>query len=237
MTVTYHMDMIQGTDEWHRARLGILTASAMKNVITPSLKIADNKDTRAHVYEIVSQRACGYLEPEYESFDMQRGRVEEIYAKDLYSKHVAQAKDCGFITNDTWGFTIGYSPDALVGEDGLLEVKSRVNKYQVQTILNGEVPSEHVIQLQTALLVSERQWCDYISYSNGMPMFILRVTPNEEIQEAIIKAASTFEERVRELLEEYRRKSQGLIPTERRDFDTGDDIKPSVPYEEILMAG
>lgn len=72
------------------------------------------------------------------------------------------------------GFTLGYSPDGLVGDDGLIEAKSRVQKYQFQAIIehvasgSASVPAEFVMQLQTGLLGSECQWIDFISYSNGL---------------------------------------------------------------------
>ena len=133
-----------------------MTASELKSVITPTLKIADNKDTRSHLYKIVDERVSKFLEDHYESWDMARGKVEEIYAKDLYSENIAQIKDCGFITNNRWGFTLGFSPDGMVGDDGQVQVKSRNGKYQVQTIIDGEMPKDFLIQVQAELLISER---------------------------------------------------------------------------------
>lgn len=234
--LNYMWDLIQGTDEWHQARLGLLTASEMKNVITPTLKIADNKDTRTHLYKLVDERASQYLEDHFESYDMMRGKVEEIYAKDLYSQKIAQVKDCGFITNNRWGFTLGFSPDGMVGDDGMIEIKSRAGKYQVQTIIDDVVPKEHIIQVQTGLLISERKWCDFISYSNGRPMFVKRVLPDEKIQSAIEEACHAFEKRAAELLKIYVEKSQGMIQTERRDYETGSEIKPSEPSENVTDA-
>ncbi len=116
--IRYHPDLIQGSEEWHRARLGLLTASEMKLIITPTLKIASNDRERSHLYELLAQRVTGYVEPSYVSDDMLRGKEDEIDAVALYNKTIAQTVACGFVTNDRWGFTIGYSPDALVGDDG-----------------------------------------------------------------------------------------------------------------------
>lgn len=226
MSITDHWDLIQGTEEWRNARKGILTASKIEEIITPTLKIADNKTSRAYLYSIVAERSSGFKEQEFSSYDMQRGLVEEVYAKDLYSQNIAQSKDCGFITNDDLGFVIGFSPDGLIGEDGLIEIKSRYPKYQVQTILDQEVPSEYMPQIQAGLMVSGRAWCDFISYSNGMPMFVKRVYPDEQIIEAIKIAAVNFETKAQEMLADYKIKSKGLIKAERRDYsDTG--ITPS----------
>ncbi len=191
--INYNYDLEQGSDEWLAARCGILTASEMKLIITPAnLKPAKNDKCRAHVYELLSQRISQYVEPCYIGDDMLRGMYDEGEALEIYDREYAETKVCGFVTNDEWGFKIGYSPDGLVGEDGLVEVKSRRQKYQVQVIIDNEVPKEHLIQVQTGLLVTGRKWCDYISYSAGLPMAVIRVEADEEIQSAIIEAAAKF---------------------------------------------
>ena len=216
MTITYHKDLVQGSEEWLAARCGLLTASEMHLIVTPTLKAASNDKERTHLYELLAQRITGYVEPQYISDDMLRGMDEEITALDLYSKHHSKIDRVGFITNDKWGFTIGYSPDALVGEHGLVECKSRRQKYQIQTIVDGVVPPEYMIQIQTGLLVSEREWLDFISYSGGLPMFAMRCYPMPEYQEAIVKAAISFEERLAKNFQIYGQASQDYIPTERK---------------------
>lgn len=216
MTITYHPEVIQGDENWYAMRRGRLTASEMKLILTPTLKVADNDKTRAHLYELLAQRVTGHVEPTYVSEDMLRGQTDEIEARNLYAKHFAPVEECGFITNDRWGFTIGYSPDALVGDDGLIECKSRRQKYQAQTIIEGVVPDEYMLQLQTGLLVSERAWIDFISICGGMPLFKVRVYPIPEIQSAIIEAATKFEEKLAAKLVDYQLGCSGLIMTERR---------------------
>lgn len=221
--VVHHADLIQGSDEWLQARCGLLTASEMKLIVTPTLKIASNDKERAHLYELLAQRITGYVEPAYVSDDMLRGQEDEIEARALYAKHYAPVEDVGFITNDRWGFTIGYSPDGLVGDDGLIECKSRRQKYQVQTVVEnvGEetIQPEYVIQAQTGLLVSERKWLDHISFSGGLPMATVRVFPVPHVQQAILDAASDFERRLADKLAIYKAalaSSARLIPTKRR---------------------
>jgi len=203
MTITYHNDLIQGSDEWHAARCGLLTASEVKLILTPTLKIAANEKTRAHVWELLAQRLTRYTEPSYIGDAMLRGRRDEILARDLYSQHYAPVTEAGFITNDRWGFTLGYSPDGLVGDDGMIECKSRAQKFQIQTIAENEVPAEFMLQLQTGLLVTGRAWVDFISYSGGLPMFVKRVLPDLEIQGAIIDAATAFENTLDERANDY----------------------------------
>jgi len=220
--ITYHRDLIQGSDEWAQARCGLLTASEMKLIITPTLKLADNDKTRSHLWELLAQRITRYVEPHYISDDMLRGMDDEICARAKYEELRGPVEQVGFITNDCWGFTLGYSPDGLVGTDGAIEAKSRRGKYQVQTIVEnvgidrGEtIPAEYLMQHQTGLLVSERQWIDFISYSGGLPMAIIRVWPDAKVQNAIVEAAGEFERKLAEKLMIYERVAPGLIPTER----------------------
>lgn len=215
-----HANLIQGSDEWLAERCGLLTASEMKKIITPTLKVANNDTTRSHAFELAYQRISNFVEPQYVSDAMLRGQADEIYARAAYEEHFAPVTEVGFITTDRFGFTIGYSPDGLVGDDGLIEVKSRCGKYQVQTIASAAVPDEYMIQLQTALLVSERKWIDFISYCGGLPMFVKRVEPDPEMQEAIIAAAIAFEERVVDVESDFRAGLTllpKLIETERRE--------------------
>jgi putative phage-type endonuclease len=186
MTITYHDDLIQGSEEWHQARCGLITASEMKLILTPTLKVANNDKTRAHVWELAAQRITGYVEPTYIGEAMLRGHEDEILARALYSEHFAPVTEVGFVTNDEWGFTLGASPDGLVGDDGLIECKSRIQKYQVQTIVEhyraATIPDEFALQVQTALLVTGRKWCDLISYSGGLPMTAMRWFGHEKMK-------------------------------------------------------
>ena len=223
MTITYYRDLIQGSEEWLAARCGLLTASEMHLILTPTLKAASNDKERAHLYELLAQRITKYVEPRYISDDMLRGQEDEVDGVNLYAKTYAAVERVGFITNDKWGFVLGYSPDALVGLDGLVECKSRNQKYQIRTIVdyvtNGAIDPDFVIQVQTGLLVSERKWIDLISYCGGLPMATVRVLPDAKVQDAIIAAATAFETRLRAAQDKYElvlKSSARLIPTERK---------------------
>lgn len=220
-TVRIHADLYQGTEEWIAARCGMLTASEMSLIVTPTFKPARNEKERSHLYELLAQRITGYVEPRYVSDDMLRGQEDEIEALELYAKHYAATEAVGFITNDRWGFTLGYSPDAIVGSDGLVECKSRRQKYQIETFLvhvaENTIPADYLLQIQTGLLVSERSWCDLVSYSGGLPLAVIRAHADEAIQEKILAAAGDFEQRLRDAMDLYRATlaSTRLIPTKR----------------------
>lgn len=224
--IIYHPEMDQGSPEWLAARCGMLTASEVKLILTATGKIADNDKTRAHVWELAAQRISGYVEPHYISDDMLRGHDEEILARQAYHDFIAATHTVGFVVNRKLGFPVGCSPDWLVGTDGLGEAKSRRQKFHVQTICEnvwtdqGEtIPSEYVPQCQAALWVTERKWLDFVSYSNGLHMAIIRVLPDPVWQERFEEAATAFEARVQQAVNDYRSalaSGARLIPTERR---------------------
>lgn len=204
MTITYHRDLIQGSEEWAAARCGVLTASEMKFIITPTLKAASNDKERSHMFELLAQRITGYVEPAYVSDDMLRGASDEIEARALYAQHYAPVEEVGFIVREFGGFRLGYSPDGLVADDGLIEIKSRRQKFQVQTIVDDEMPDEYMLQVQTGMLVSGRAWCDFVSYSGGLPMAVMRIPADPATQEKILAAAEEFEDRLADCLAIYR---------------------------------
>ncbi len=147
---------------------------------------------------------------------------DEIAAVALYHKTYAKVQQVGFITNNKWGFTLGYSPDALVNDDGLVECKSRSQKYQIRTLVehvpNDIIDPDFMIQCQTGLLVSERKWVDLASYCGGLHMATVRVYPDAKVQEAIVAAATAFEERLaiaKAKLEDVLTSKARLIPTVR----------------------
>lgn len=221
MAIKYYTDVLQGSDEWFALRRGILTASDMKNIITPK-KLEVVKDP-AHLYELAAQRRSGFVEPTFVGEAMLRGKEDEILARALYNQHYAPVTECGFITNDKWGFTLGYSPDWLIGDDGQGECKSQCQKYHFETIANKFIDPEFRIQMQTGLMVSERAYCEFVSYCGGLPMATVKIEADAELQEKIKAAAFSFEEKLLRLLESYDEALSAqygrFIPTERRKLE------------------
>lgn len=219
-----YKDLEQGSLEWLEARRGIITASEVKLLVTPTGKIANNEKTRAHQWELLAQRVSGYVEPAYISDDMLRGMHDEVIARDLYSRHYVQVDEVGFITNDFDGVTIGCSPDGLVADDGMIEIKSRRQKYQIETIATDTVPPEYMLQLQCALLVASREWIDFVSYCAGLPMFVKRVYPDAEMQATILDAARVFELNMGALMLMYEQNAERFIDTERPEEASNEEI-------------
>lgn len=216
MTLTIHNDIEQGTDEWHDLRRGIVTASTVGQLITPrTIKVAANDTSRALTMQLVAERITGHTDPVFVSADMERGNWDEPIARDLYSETWAPVTEVGFMVRDEGTWRLGYSPDGLVGDDGSIEVKSRRPKKHLATILTDEVPIENMAQIQAGLFVSGRDWCDYISYSGGMPMWRKRVTPDARWFNAIEIAVENFEETAAQIVADYQAATDGLPMTER----------------------
>jgi hypothetical protein len=219
MTLHEFPDVVQGSDAWHDQRRGLVTASVVGKLLTPTLKVADNDTSRALTATLAAERITGWTEESHMTPDMWRGVESEPIARDLYSAHYQQAVEVGFMRRDEDGWTLGYSPDGLVINDGLIEIKAPRAKTHLNTILSDDVPTYNMAQCQAGLLVSGRKWLDYVSYVGGMPLFVKRVHPVPVWQEAIIAAACRFEENVAQIVADYEDATSGLPKTERIDLD------------------
>jgi hypothetical protein len=211
----------QGSEEWLDARRGIVTASVVGQLITPgTIKPASNDTSRALAQLLAAERITGRTEPVYVNADMERGTADEPIIRDLYRQHYAPVVEVGFMVEDKWGVQIGYSPDGLVGDDGLIECKSPRTKTHLSTLLADKVPSWNIAQIQCGLLVSGRSWCDFISYRDGWPLYVKRVEPDPKWRDAIINAATLAEHNITNLIATYRANTVGLHMTERTpDYD------------------
>jgi predicted phage-related endonuclease len=122
------------------------------------------------------------------------------------------------MTRDFGSYEIGFSPDGLIGDDGLLEIKSPRQKKHLATILADEVPLEYMAQCQTGLLVSGREWLDFVSYNGGMPLWRKRVEPDDKWQAAIKEAVEALEAVAEVMIASYHARTADLPKTERIDL-------------------
>ena len=220
--ITYHKNIIQGTPEWHSIRRGIVTASIAGKLITPTGKVANNDTVRQLAFSLAAERITGRTEEGPSTFHLDRGHTEEVFARELYAKNYDSVEQCGFIDSDELGFRVGYSPDGVT-KDGLIEIKSRMQKFQIQTICSGEVPDEYMAQLQFGLLVSDRPYIDFIQYSNGMELFVKRVIQNPAFFSVLIESVTLFEDRVKALVDDYKEKSIGLVVADLVEIKKDED--------------
>jgi putative phage-type endonuclease len=215
MTLIEYPEIQQGTSEWADVRRGVVTASSVGKLLTPSLKVANNDTSRALTATLVAERLTGWTEDTPMTSDMWRGVDAEPIARDLYSGHFAEVTETGFMLLEEDGWSLGYSPDGLVGTDGLIEIKAPRAKTHLNTIIRDKVPDYYMPQLQAGMLVSGREWIDFVSYCGGMPMWRQEVVPDEEWFTAITAACQTFEEVAAQLVARYRTNATGLPVTER----------------------
>lgn len=207
----------QGSDEWLAARCGLLTASMAGKLITPSLKTADNETSRGVIETLVAERLTGHVDFVYPNADMQRGTLDEPYARDLYSEQYAPVAEIGFATRDFNGRILGASPDGLVGEFGGIEIKSRKPKVHLRTILTNTVPAENLAQIHCCMTVLGRDWWDYVSYSGGWPLHVIRVHADNAWEAAILDALKAFEENAARMIDAYKAATDGKPVAPRID--------------------
>lgn len=221
MTLTIYNELEQRSGEWYAARAGNITASAIGKLITPTVKVASNDTSRGITTTLAAERITGHVEEIGTTPDMWRGIECEPLAREAYETHTGTTvEEVGFIVEDKWGTRFGYSPDGLVSTDGLIEIKCPRQKTHLSTILADQVPAYNMAQCQAGLLITGREWLDFISFSAGMPLYIKRVYPDPKWQAVLIEAAQTFEANVQDVVARYGPAVIGMPATEPRvDLD------------------
>jgi hypothetical protein len=204
MTYTEYPTLEQGSDEWIAARCGVLTASQIGKLITNStLMVANNDASRGLTEALVAERITGHVEYVHPSFSMQRGSLDEPYARGLYSAQYEPVTELGFAVRTINGHKLGASPDGLTPLGGL-EIKSRDPKIQLKTILSNTVPAENLAQVHANMTVFARESWDYCSYAGGWPLHVIRVHRDDKWQTAIRDALDKFEENAALMIESYK---------------------------------
>ena len=190
-------------------------AASKADTVPPIVQPAFGDTASSLLLTLVAERITGWTDPTFMSDDMCRGVESEPIARELYGRHYAPVDEIGFMIREDKGWRLGYSPDGLVGDDGLIEIKSPRSKTHVKTIVSGEVPAHYMAQCQSGLLVSGRAWCDFVSYVGGMPLWHKRVYPDAQWHAAIVDAVTAFEQRAEQMTDSYFRAVEGLPATER----------------------
>lgn len=183
----------QGSADWMALRRGIVTMSELDCLLVNG-KGEAGFGAAAFTYmdQLIGERITGEAaELPFTTRATERGHELEGVARSLYVDREGVALDQAAIILNHGA---GYSPDSLVSHDGLLEIKTKLPKFQVGVIISGEVPKEHVAQCQGGLWVSEREWIDFISYWPGMPMFVKRMYRDETMIDRIAERVATFYE-------------------------------------------
>lgn len=219
MTLHILPELEQGSPEWFDQRRGIVTASVVGKLLTPTLKVADNDYSRGLTATLAAERITGWTEDTPMTSDMFRGVESEPYARDVYAENFAPVEVVGFMRRDEDTWRLGYSPDGLVGDDGLIEIKAPRAKTHLKTILADEVPAHYMAQCQAGLLVSGRKWIDFVSFVGGMPLYVKRVKPDPAWFTAITAACVAFEANAAQTVADYEKRVTGMPKTVRLDFE------------------
>lgn len=214
MTLHYY-DVEQGEPEWLELRRGLITASEMKLLMSPKGKVADNDKSRAHLYELAAQRVSGFVEPHYISDDMLRGIENEQIAREAYESEHGPVTERGFYVLERDGMRIGYSPDGETFDGGLIEIKDRRQHHHLRVVLSGEAPEEHMLQMQTGLLVTGKPYIDYVQQCLGLPLMVKRVFPDPVMHDAIWNTCVSAESKINEFVTQFKEITRDWIKTER----------------------
>ena len=185
----------QGTDEWKQVKLGHISTSNFDKVL--------NKGAGRKLYmrKLAAERLSGIWEESYHNSIMGNGELTEQYAREYYEMlNDCDVRQIGFVSLDGW---VGSSPDGLVGEAGLIEIKCPLRSTHIETLLKEKMPTCYVSQVQGQLWVTGRKWCDFISYAplmNTRPFYCKRIFRDEEYIESISKQIQLFADQLRDMI-------------------------------------
>lgn len=163
------IDCEQGTPEWHAARAGRVTASRVADVVTRT-KSGWGASRKNYAAELVCEKLTKTVaEMGFTSAAMQRGTEKEPEARDAYRFLLgAQIETVGFVIHPRID-DAGASPDGLVGDDGLVEIKCPNSATHIETLLADRVPPKYITQMQWQMACTDRAWCDFVSYDDRLP--------------------------------------------------------------------
>jgi len=170
--------MEQRSIEWFAARLGKVTASKVADVIAKT-KTGYSTSRDNYMAQLVCERMTGTMGESFSNTAMQWGTDQEPLARAAYEAIADVLVDeIGFVVHPTID-AAGASPDGLVGDVGLIEIKCPNTATHIDTVLSDKVPSKYITQMQWQMACTGRKWCDFVSFDPRMPeglqLFIQRV--------------------------------------------------------------
>lgn len=192
----------QRSPEWYKARLGVITASGCYDMMTPSRR-------KAYALKLLAEKMTGEADAFAANDYMQWGIDYEQYARMLYEKKMdVKVEEVGFVFKDEERL-VGCSPDGLVGDDGLIEIKCPSSKVHISNMSDGPAKT-YFYQMQFQMFVCGRQWCDFVSYDPRIidcdkRLYVKRI---ERDQETIWKISSSSNATIH-LMEKLRGKIYG----------------------------
>lgn len=192
-------DCDQNSEEWFQLRAGIPTSSMFQTVMAMNKK-GDGAGLTQITYmrKLAGELITGKPMDNYSNRDMERGHILEEEARRYYAYMAdAQPEIIGFVRNGE----MGASPDALVGKNGIVEIKTKAPHLLIGWILKNEFPPEHKAQCQGQLMIAEREWVDIVGYFPDMPMFCIRAGRDEKYIKELSLHIDRFNGQLHELVE------------------------------------
>lgn len=200
------IDCEQGQPDWFQARLGIPTSSEFKTLLGIKKEAKEKVTRRTYMLKLAGEIITGEPMESYQNDHMERGQIMEAEARDLYS-FIAEVEPrrVGFIRNGDKGC----SPDSLLGEAGMLEIKTKLPHLLIDCLLKDEFPPEHKAQCQGALWVAEREWIDIAVYWPKLPLFVKRAYRDDGYIANIAGAVKEFNEELAATVKLIRERQTG----------------------------
>lgn len=171
-------DCVQGSEEWYKIKCGVPSASNFDKIITSSGD--PSKQAQKYLYRLAGEFVTGVSEETFQNANMLRGNELESEARNYYEMiNDTEVKQVGFIFNNP-DIEYGCSPDGLVGDDGMIQIKCPLAATHVGYLLDNKLPLDYFVQTQSELFVTGREWNDFMSYCPRMKPLIVRVKPDKE---------------------------------------------------------
>lgn len=202
--------MIQGSEEWLAARLGKVTASRMADVMAKT-KSGWGAGRANYMAELICERLTGSQADRFTNAAMQHGTETEPQARVAYEFMTGNAvAEIAFVDHPTIGMS-GASPDGLVGDDGLIEIKCPNTATHIDTLLNDTVPDKYRKQMLWQMACTGRRWCDFVSFDPRLPpdlqLWITQVIPEPgeiaELETAVSAFILEMDEKIQALQKKY----------------------------------
>ena len=201
-----HEEITQGSPEWHALRLGKVTASRVADVVAKT-RTGWGASRANYMAELIAERLTGSVADRFTNAAMQWGNETEAEARAAYQFQTdAEVVEVGFVPHPDIAES-GASPDGLVGEMGLVEIKCPNTATHIDTLLNQKVPAKYITQMQWQMACTGRYWCDFVSYDPRLPpemaIWIKRVDRDEdritELQDMVREFLAELDAKVADL--------------------------------------
>ena len=193
----------QGSAEWLTMRLGKVTASKMADVMSKGRGTAPSKTAETYMMELIAERLTGKSKSFFENEAMRWGTETEPQARSMYSVNndFVEIKEVAFVEHNEF---IGISPDGMIGDNGLLEIKCPNTTTQIKRALSDDYSADYKAQIQAQLWVTEREWCDFVSFDPRLDCAAgylqQRVFRDEEYIAEMKTKTYAFAERMNEII-------------------------------------